>query len=89
MPKLLVAGVLPLLAGCLTAAPDPGGYRAAYLPPAPLPTGIVFVANGAGDFRTVTRNLTEFVAETGTPLQIETVLRLRTKYVADSLCPFA
>jgi pimeloyl-ACP methyl ester carboxylesterase len=33
---------------------------------------VIFVANGAGDSRSVTRNLIQAVAETSTPLQIET-----------------
>jgi pimeloyl-ACP methyl ester carboxylesterase len=32
----------------------------------------VFVANGSGDFQTVSTNLNKAVADTGTPLQIET-----------------
>jgi pimeloyl-ACP methyl ester carboxylesterase len=35
---------------------------------------VVFVANGSGDFRTVTANLTDVIAEQCVPLQIETVL---------------
>jgi pimeloyl-ACP methyl ester carboxylesterase len=34
---------------------------------------VVFVANGSGDFRTVTYNLTQVVAEAQVPLQVETV----------------
>jgi pimeloyl-ACP methyl ester carboxylesterase len=87
MPRLLIAGVLPLLTGCLAVGPDPAGYRAAYLPPAAPPAAIVFVANGAGDFRTLTRNLTQVVAETGAPLQIETVLWSRgyRRYMTDQV----
>jgi pimeloyl-ACP methyl ester carboxylesterase len=87
MPKLLVVALLPWLAGCLAPGPNPGSYRAAYLPPARCPAGIVFVANGAGDYRTVTRNLTQVVAETGAPLQIETVLWSRgyRRYLSDQV----
>jgi pimeloyl-ACP methyl ester carboxylesterase len=35
---------------------------------------VVFVANGSGDFRTVSRNLRQVVAETTAPLQIETYI---------------
>jgi pimeloyl-ACP methyl ester carboxylesterase len=34
--------------------------------------GIVLIANGSGDFRTVTAGLEEAVAQTGAPLQLET-----------------
>src|SRR5262245_44317435 len=70
MRKPLFACLLTVV-GCATAAPRGS------LPPAPAPTlpptAVVFVANGSGDFRTVTKNLTDVVAETGLPLQIETV----------------
>jgi pimeloyl-ACP methyl ester carboxylesterase len=33
---------------------------------------VVFIANGSGDFRTVSANLRQVVAETATPLQVET-----------------
>jgi pimeloyl-ACP methyl ester carboxylesterase len=41
----------------------------------PLPArsqGIVFIANGSGDFRTVTAGLEDAVAQTGAPLQLVT-----------------
>jgi pimeloyl-ACP methyl ester carboxylesterase len=37
------------------------------------PTGVVFVANGAGDYRTLTENLTRVVDEANAPLQVETL----------------
>jgi pimeloyl-ACP methyl ester carboxylesterase len=45
----------------------------------------VFVANGSGDFRTVSRNLCEAVAEAAAPLQIETFVWSRGygRYVLD------
>jgi pimeloyl-ACP methyl ester carboxylesterase len=61
-----------LLAGCCTAHPR-AEIRAAALPPCRPAIGIVFVANGSGDFRTVSTNLGEVLAATGTPLQLETV----------------
>ena len=36
--------------------------------------GVVFVANGSGDSRTVSTNLSRVAAETGTPLQVEAVV---------------
>jgi pimeloyl-ACP methyl ester carboxylesterase len=47
--------------------------------------GVVFVANGSGDFRTVSTNLGRVVAETSTPLQIETMPWSRgfCRYVTD------
>jgi pimeloyl-ACP methyl ester carboxylesterase len=38
------------------------------------PAGVVFIANGSGDFRTVSANLRQVVAETAIPLQIETLV---------------
>jgi pimeloyl-ACP methyl ester carboxylesterase len=61
-----------LFTGCATARPRAEAYVAASSPALP-PIGIVFVANGAGDSRSVTDNLGQVLAETGTPLQIETV----------------
>jgi pimeloyl-ACP methyl ester carboxylesterase len=48
---------------------------------------VVFVANGSGDFRTVSENLCRVVAETGTPLQVETVAWSHGlgRYVTDHL----
>jgi pimeloyl-ACP methyl ester carboxylesterase len=45
----------------------------------------VFVANGSGDFRTVSTPLSQVVAETATPLQVETFVwsRGRGRYVTD------
>jgi pimeloyl-ACP methyl ester carboxylesterase len=72
MRIVLLTSLLPLLAGCAAA-----GYRAdaarPAVPPAQPPRGVVFVANGSGDFRTVSANLGRVVADTGTPLEIETV----------------
>jgi pimeloyl-ACP methyl ester carboxylesterase len=41
-------------------------------PPARSPVGVVFVANGSGDVRSVSTNLCQVVAETATPLEVET-----------------
>jgi pimeloyl-ACP methyl ester carboxylesterase len=71
--KLLIAGILPLLPGCLAAGPRYEVYRPSLPQAAPL-EGVVFVANGSGDFRTVSANLIDVVAATATPLQIETIL---------------
>ena len=71
MRKLISVCWLPLLAGCLAS-----GERAAVSSAAPALSGaetIAFVANGAGDFHTLSENLTRVVAQTHTSLQIETV----------------
>jgi pimeloyl-ACP methyl ester carboxylesterase len=49
--------------------------------------GVVFVANGSGDFRTVSMNLSRVVAETATPLQVETLVWSHGfgRYVSDHL----
>src|SRR5262245_28871396 len=72
MRTLLLTCLVSLLTGCSAAGYRTDAPRAA-LPPSPPPQGVVFVANGSGDFRTVSTNLSRVVAETGTPLQIETV----------------
>src|SRR5204863_4540933 len=57
------------------------------IPRASSSVAVVFVANGSGDFRTVSANLRQVVAQTGAPLQIETVLWSRGygRYVTDHL----
>jgi pimeloyl-ACP methyl ester carboxylesterase len=67
---LLPACLLPFVMGCLVSGPRPSYYRASSVT-ALAPVGVVFVANGAGDFRTVSENLSDVVAGTATPLQIE------------------
>jgi pimeloyl-ACP methyl ester carboxylesterase len=67
--NLLLACVL--LTGCASTNRRLEPYMAAA--PSVPPRGIVFVANGAGDSRSVTHNLGQALAETGTPLQVETV----------------
>ena len=72
MRKLLLACSVPLLTGCCATGSRPDLDRT-ISSSAPYPVGVVFVANGSGDFRTVSTNLGRVVAETSTPLQIETV----------------
>ena len=72
MRTLLLACSVPLLAGCC-AAGSRSDLGRTVPPTAPNPMGVVFVANGSGDFRTLSTNLGRVVAETSTPLQIETV----------------
>jgi pimeloyl-ACP methyl ester carboxylesterase len=73
-----------LLAGCSTAGFRPEVYRAAS-PPASPSVGVVFVANGSGDFRTVSTNLCQAVADATAPLQVETFVWSRGygRYVLD------
>ncbi len=83
MRKWLLVCWLPLLAGCLAS-----GERAADSNPPPPLSGaeaVAFVANGAGDFHTVSANLARVVAQTHTSLQIETVdwSLGRRRYLAD------
>jgi len=76
--------LLPFLAGCVS----PNSRTDFYQPAPPLsPAGIVFVANGAGDFRTVTQNLSQVFAQAAVPLQIETVAWSRgyRRYLADQV----
>ncbi len=72
MRTLLLACSMPLLSGCC-AAGDRLDLCREIPSSAPNPMGVVFVANGSGDFRTVSTNLGRVVAETSTLLQIETV----------------
>jgi pimeloyl-ACP methyl ester carboxylesterase len=83
----LAFGILTvLLAGCLAPDQTTVSYGVPALPQ-PAPTGVVFVANGAGDFRTVSRNLSEVISETKSPLQMETFVWSRgyRRYVADQI----
>jgi pimeloyl-ACP methyl ester carboxylesterase len=63
--------VLPLAAGCLSFR----GSREACRPvtyTVQRPVGVVFVANGSGDFQTVSNNLEQVFEESSTPLEINT-----------------
>jgi pimeloyl-ACP methyl ester carboxylesterase len=73
MRKLLLICLVAVVAGCRSAGTCPPGYRTASAPTPPS-EGVVFVANGSGDFRTVSYNLGEVVAQTHTPLQLETLV---------------
>ena len=81
MLKSVPAYLLPLIAGCCAggvpaevsccnACP---GRPAVLAVPVPAGEGVVFVANGSGDYRSVSANLRQVVTETATPLQVETV----------------
>jgi pimeloyl-ACP methyl ester carboxylesterase len=86
MRKPLFAYLLVMVAGCAMAAKR---YNAQHppLPPTVPPRAVVFVANGAGDFRTITASLSEVVAERRVPLPVETVTWSRGsgRYVADQI----
>jgi pimeloyl-ACP methyl ester carboxylesterase len=69
--KYIPICLAPLLTGCLATGYRSEAYRAP-LPPAQCTAGVVFVANGSGDFQTVSQNLTEVVAEAALPLQVDT-----------------
>jgi pimeloyl-ACP methyl ester carboxylesterase len=72
MRTFLLACSVPLLTGCWSVGYRPDCCRT-IRPPAPDPVAVAFVANGSGDFRTLSTNLSQVVEETSTPLQIETV----------------
>jgi pimeloyl-ACP methyl ester carboxylesterase len=74
-----------LLAGCLSAGYRAEVYRSA--PPVPAPVAVAFVANGSGDFRTVSENLCQVVVETSAPLEVETIVWSHGygRYVTDHL----
>jgi pimeloyl-ACP methyl ester carboxylesterase len=71
MRKLSAACLLFALAGCLGTGRSLAPDRAAYAASSP-PVGIVFVANGAGDFHTVSEGLSQVVVETCAPVRVET-----------------
>jgi len=73
MRKSLIPSTIVLLAGCCTAGPRPDAYRTAFTPAANA-AGVVFVADGSGDSRTVSTNLNRLVAQAGVPLQVEAVV---------------
>ena len=85
MRTLLLACTVPLLSGCSSVGHRPDGCRA--IAPATDSVAVAFVANGSGDFRTVSANLGQVVAQTGAPLQIETVRWSHGygRYVSDHL----
>jgi pimeloyl-ACP methyl ester carboxylesterase len=73
MRNLLILCTLPMLAGCCAAGARPEPFRTAFTP-APNAAGVVFVANGSGDYRTVSTNLCRIMAEARVPLQVEPVV---------------
>jgi pimeloyl-ACP methyl ester carboxylesterase len=73
MRNLLILCTLPMLAGCCAAGTRPEAFRTAFTP-APNAAGVVFVANGSGDYRTVSTNLSRIMAEARVPLQVEPVV---------------
>jgi pimeloyl-ACP methyl ester carboxylesterase len=85
--KLTPACLLPLLAGCLGGGPRPEGRHAVALPASP-PGAVAFVANGSGDFRTVSAGLAQAAAEAATPLEIETFVWSHGwgRYATDHVC---
>jgi pimeloyl-ACP methyl ester carboxylesterase len=86
MSRLLLACFLSMLTGCATTQQSRDHYRVASTPIAPV-SAVVFVANGAGDSRSASQNLSKVVAETSAPLQIETFVWSRgcKRIVADQV----
>lgn len=69
-PSIIVTlGVLTVLtaSGCSTCRPS---VRAAL--PEPAPAGVVFAADGAGDFRAASKALKTAVSDTASPVHVET-----------------
>ena len=63
--------LLPLLAGCSAFGPQPELSR--YTPPPGVPTaGVIYIANGAGDYRGLSENMSTLVARSGAPYEVET-----------------
>ena len=75
--------LLPLFSGCCPPGYCPDACQV--FSRAPSPTGIVLVANGSGDFRISSTSLSEVVAETCAPLQVETFVwsHGRGRFLAD------
>ena len=71
MRRILPACFLALLAGCCATRNRSEVCYTASRSASP-PAGIVFVANGSGDFRALSANLNQVVAEGSVPLQVET-----------------
>lgn len=72
-PSLLACAAAACLAGCCTAGPR-HSLRVAARAPGPGPKAVAFVANGSGDFRTVSANLSCVAAGEAAPLEVVTVL---------------
>jgi len=71
MRSFLALCLLFFNAACSTSQSSRSNYLVAS-PPQMSTCDIVFVANGAGDSRSLTKNLSQAVAETNAPLQVET-----------------
>jgi pimeloyl-ACP methyl ester carboxylesterase len=91
LSKRVPAYLLPLLAGCCAAGVPTEvscpAWPAVLAAPGSAGEGVVFVANGSGDYRIVSANLSQVVTETATPLQVETVpwSHGRWRFLADHL----
>ena len=72
MRLLLPVGLSLALLGCNWTGSRPAIGRGVSPPAAPS-IGVVFVANGSGDVHTASTSLSRVVAETSTPLEIDTV----------------
>ena len=84
--RVLRCCLVPLLLGCCTASPRLEVHNAA-AHPAPAPGGVVFVANGSGDLRTVSASLNKVVAQSSAPLEVETFVWSHgySRYLTDHL----
>jgi pimeloyl-ACP methyl ester carboxylesterase len=87
MRILIVTCLVSLLAGCSAGDRRRDDISVTASRTVLPPQGVAFVANGAGDTRTVSTSLSRVVAETGTPLQIETVVWSRGsgRYLLDQV----
>src|SRR5437879_2846427 len=82
---LVILGAVALISGCTTPGREPSNPRvpSVIVPP----TAVVFVANGAGDARVLSQNLSKAAEDAGARLQIETVAWStgRWRFLADEL----
>ena len=86
MRPIAAACLFLLLSGCKAAQPSGDSYRAGLCPGA-SPAAMVFVVNGAGDSRSLSQNLSQVVAETRAPLEIQTHAWSRgsRRYITDQV----
>src|ERR1051326_7629472 len=71
MRRWLMLIAVAVMCGCRAPERDTASPRATK--PAPPPTAVVFVANGAGGGRTFSHNLIAVKEDTGSPVEVEVV----------------
>src|SRR5262245_43942256 len=69
--RLCAVYLLTLVAGCSAVGARPELSR--YTPPSGAPTaGVIYVANGAGDYRSLSEHMSALVSRSGAPWEVET-----------------